>query len=189
MTALEEQVGLDPYAAHGLWNDPDMLQVGNSGLSVDESRAQFSLWSVLAAPLFASNDLVNMGDATRQTLLNREVIDVDQDPLGIEGRRTSDDGGGQVWIKPLADRSVAVVLLDVGPAPRSMTVDAHELGLRLASLYSVRDVWAHSTTLTSGTISALVPAHGVAMFRVGTAIPEGPLRAPSALGSPAPAPR
>src|SRR2546429_1693801 len=118
MTALDEQVGLDAYATHGLWNDPDMLQVGNGATSAAEARAQFSLWSMRAAPLFASTDLVRMTDAARETLLNPEAIDVDQDALGIEGRRTFDDGVGQVWVKPLADRSVAVVLLDAGPEPR-----------------------------------------------------------------------
>jgi alpha-galactosidase len=178
LTALEEQVGLDTYAGRGRWNDPDMLQVGNGAMSAAQDRAQFSLWSILAAPLFASADLARMSDATRQILLDREVIAVDQDPLGIEGRRIFDDSAGQVWIRPLADRSVAVVLLNTGPEARPMAVRTQDLGLRPAFRYSVRDLWAHSTTLTAGVITTIVPSRGVAMYRVGIVVPENGLKAP-----------
>jgi alpha-galactosidase len=166
VAAVDEQVGLAEYAGHGGWNDPDMLQVGNGGTTPTEDEAQFSLWSVLAAPLFAGNDLTTMSPTVRQILLNRDVIAVDQDPLGVEGRRIYDDGVGQVWLKPLADGSVAVVLLNTGQDPRWMTASAPELGLRQAPGYAARDLWTHATTLSSGSFSALVPGHGVAMLRV-----------------------
>jgi alpha-galactosidase len=101
------------------------------------------------------------------------VIAVDQDPLGIEGRRIYDSGGNQVWVKPLADGSVAVVLLASGADPTVMAVTAHDLGLRPEALYSVRDVWAHSTTLSDGLFRVAVPGHGAAMLRVRLTAPRG----------------
>jgi alpha-galactosidase len=166
VAAVDEQVGLAEYAGHGGWNDPDMLQVGNGGTTPTEDEAQFSLWSVLAAPLFAGNDLTTMSPTVRQILLNREVIAVDQDPLGVEGRRIYHDGVGQVWLKPLADGSAAVVLLNTGQDSRWMATSARELGLRQAPVYAARDLWAHATTRSAGWFSALVPGHGVAMLRV-----------------------
>jgi alpha-galactosidase len=166
VAAVNEQVGLAEYAGRGGWNDPDMLQVGNGGTTPTEDEAQFSLWSVLAAPLFAGNDLTTMSPTVRQILLNREVIAVDRDPLGVEGRRIYDDGVGQVWLRPLADGSVALVLLNTGQDPRWMSASAAELGLRQAPAYAARDLWTHATTPSSGTFSSLVPGHGVAMLRV-----------------------
>jgi alpha-galactosidase len=166
MTAVEEQVGLAAYAGPGGWNDPDMLQVGNGFTSVTEDQAHFSLWSILAAPLIAGNDLVRMTGPVREILANREVIAVDQDPLGIEGRRIYDNGVGQVWVKPLADGSVAVVLLDSGPQAMVMEVTARNLGLGKGSLFTVRDLWAHTSTLNAGQIRVPVPAHGAIMLRV-----------------------
>jgi alpha-galactosidase len=166
MTAVEEQVGLAVYAGPGGWNDPDMLQVGNGFTTVTEDQAHFSLWSILAAPLIAGNDLLRMTGPVRDILANREVIAVDQDPLAVEGRRTYDDGVGQVWVKPLADGSVAVVLLDSGPHATVMGVTAADLGLGTGALYSVRDLWAHSSTLSAGLIRVPVAAHGAVMLRV-----------------------
>jgi len=166
ITALEEQVGLAAYAGPGGWNDPDMLQVGNGSTTLTEDRAHFSLWSILAAPLFAGNDLQHMSQGVKEILGNREVIAVDQDPLGIEGRRISDDGGNQIWVKPLADGSTAVVLLDPGPLPTVMAVTAHDLGLRPGSEYAVRDLWEHTTTSSTGLITVSVPARGAVMLRV-----------------------
>jgi hypothetical protein len=173
ITAVDEQVGLGAYAGSGGWNDPDMLQVGNGSTTITEDQAHISLWAILAAPLFAGNDLQKMSPAVRAILGNREVIAVDQDLLGVEGRRIYADGVQEIWEKPLADGAVAVVLLDSGPQPAVMGVTTRDLGLRTQPAYSVRNLWTHTTTLSAGLIRVPVPAHGVVMLRVQTLPPRG----------------
>ncbi|HZD03690.1 MAG TPA: glycoside hydrolase family 27 protein, partial [Longimicrobiales bacterium] len=111
-------------AGPGAWNDPDMLEVGNGGMTMDEYRAHFSLWAIMAAPLMAGNDLRELtadnrrARAYRDILTNREVIAVDQDSLGIQGRLVqSYPSELQVWAKPLADGSRAVVLFNRASVP------------------------------------------------------------------------
>ena len=90
---LDMQVGLESFAGPGHWNDPDMLEVGNGGMTTTEYRAHFSLWSILAAPLMAGNDVRNMTPEIRDILTNKEVIAVNQDPLGSQGRRVRKERG------------------------------------------------------------------------------------------------
>jgi alpha-galactosidase len=153
------------FAGPGGWNDPDMLEVGNSGLNDVEARAHFSLWAIMAAPLMAGNDLGAMTPATRDILLNREVIDIDQDPRGVQGRRVRDDGDLEVWSKPLADGGVAVVLLNRGNAPALVAASWQEIGLDVPPS-GVRDLWAHADRPAGGRLEATVAPHGVEMFRV-----------------------
>ncbi|HZV51712.1 MAG TPA: alpha-galactosidase [Candidatus Dormibacteraeota bacterium] len=166
MTALDEQDGLAAYAFPGAWNDPDMLQIGNGGTTPDEDRAVFSLWAILAAPLMLGNDLLHLTPETERIISNLEVIAVDQDPLGDEGTRILDAPGEQVWARPLADGSRAVVLLDTADHPETLAVTATELGLPRSPSYTVRDLWAHTTASSTGQITTTVPGHGAAMFRV-----------------------
>jgi alpha-galactosidase len=100
-------------ARPGAWNDPDMLEIGNGGMTDDEYRAHFSLWAIMAAPLIAGNDVRSMSPATRDILTNREVIAIDQDSLGIQGTLVEERTPElQVWMKPLAGGGRAVVLLN-----------------------------------------------------------------------------
>lgn len=164
---LDQQVGLARFASRGHWNDPDMLEVGNGGMTDTEYRAHFSLWALLSAPLLAGNDLREMSKETKAILTNPEVIAVDQDPSGAQGRRLRDDGDQEVWVKNLADGSVAVVLLNRAERRVFVTATAAEIGLRGADRYTVRDLWAHETrTGPDGLVRGYVPAHGVRMFRV-----------------------
>jgi len=162
---LDKQVGLEKYAGPGHWNDPDMLEVGNAGMTVTEYRSHFSLWCLLAAPLMAGNDLRSMSRDTAEILTNKEVIAVDQDPLGIQGTRVRDNGDTEVWMKPLSDGSKAVVLFNRGKKRTRISVTGKEIGL--TSQTKVRDLWAHKEL---GTIresySASVPSHGLVMIRV-----------------------
>jgi len=128
--------------------------------------SHFSLWAMLAAPLIASPDMRDMSDATREILLNEEVIAIDQDPAGVQGRRIRDSGDEEVWARPLADGSVAVALFNRAEAGATMAVGAGELGLPEADAYVMRDVWAHRTTAAADTVSAFVPSHGTALFTV-----------------------
>ncbi|MEW9552970.1 lectin [Nonomuraea sp. NPDC050783] len=163
---LDQQVGLEAYSGPGGWNDPDMLEVGVGSLSATEGRAHFSLWSLLNAPLLAGNDLRTMSADTRTILTNTEVIAVNQDWGGRQGHKISDNGNLEVWRKPMSNGSVAVVLLNRGTSTSTVSTTASALGLGSASSYSVRDLWAHTTSSSSGTISASVPGHGAAMYVV-----------------------
>jgi len=165
---LDDQVGLDGYAGPGNWNDPDMLEVGNGGLTEDENRAHFSLWAILAAPLIAGNDIATMTPATRAILTNRAVIRVDQDPLGIAGRRVVKDGDSEVWARPLQDGGRAVVLLNRGSAPRSIAVSWQALGYPANLVAQVRDLWTGKVSAGAREgFSALVAPHAVVMVRIG----------------------
>ena len=166
MYILDQQVGLAKYAHPGAWNDPDMLQVGNGGLTTTEDRAHFSLWCVLAAPLLAGNDIRYMTEVTREILTNEEAIAVNQDPAGIQGYKVRDQGDQEVWVKPLEDGDYAVVLLNRGENAAFMAIRANEIGMPDVSSYKVRDLWAHEDKITGGRIDARVPSHGAAMFRV-----------------------
>jgi alpha-galactosidase len=160
-------------AGPGHWNDPDMLEVGNGGMTVDEYRSHFSLWAIMAAPLIAGNDLRVMSDEIREILTNTEVIAVDQDPLGVQGRVVLDRGYGlQVWAKPLADGSVAVALFNQRETEMEGSISWHEIGLD-AGPAAVRDLWAHEDAgvhVDDGSIATRlrrpVPGHGVVMLRV-----------------------
>ncbi|MGC4875975.1 glycoside hydrolase family 27 protein [Micromonospora sp. DT43] len=165
MGILDQQVGKESYARPGAWNDPDMLEVGN-GPTDTESRAHFSLWALLNAPLLAGNDIRTMSAATRTILTNTDVIAVNQDWGGQQGRKISDSGDLEVWRKPMSTGGVATVLLNRGGGTTTMSTTASALGLGSAGSYTVRDLWSHTTSTSTGTISASVPAHGAAMFLV-----------------------
>ena len=164
---LDLQDGLESYAGPGHWNDPDMLEVGNGGMSVSEYRAHFSLWCVLAAPLMAGNDIRSMSPEIAAILTNKEVIAVDQDPLGMQGRRVKRDGDFDVWAKQLADGGRAVALLNRSNAESQMSVSWSEIGYPNYLSASVRDLWQQKDLgRRAGSFSATVPRHGVVMVRI-----------------------
>ena len=161
------QNGLEKFAGPGHWNDPDMLEVGNGGMNEDEYRTHMSLWAILAAPLIAGNDLTRMTPFTLELLTNREVIAVDQDPLGKQGYRIAQEGPFEIWMKPLADGSEAVGLFNRQRSTEQMTVKLSLLGIEGEA--SVRDLWLKKDLgPVSGTFSAFVPSHGVVMVRIKT---------------------
>lgn len=154
------------YSGPGHWNDPDMLEVGNGGLTTAEYRAHFSLWAIMAAPLIAGNDIANMDEATRAILLNKEVIAVDQDRLGVQGRRIWKEGDTEIWAKPLSGGAHAVLLFNRGTAPARITVNWDQLGLARGAKVRVRDLWAHKDVgRTSSAYSASVASHDVVMVK------------------------
>jgi alpha-galactosidase len=155
------------YAGPGHWNDPDMLEVGNGGMTVEEYRSHFSLWAELAAPLLAGNDIANMSASTREILLNKDVIAVDQDPMGIQGHRVKKTGDLEVWSKQLADGGRAVILLNRGAATAKVSANWSDIGYPDTLQASVRDLWAAKDLgKLSGSYAADVPSHGVVMLRV-----------------------
>jgi len=167
VTVLDKQRGLHPWAGPDHWNDPDMLEVGNGGMTLDEYRAHFSLWCVLAAPLMAGNDLRAMPDEVRQILTAPEVIAVDQDPLGRQGDLIRANGGVEVWARELADGSQAVVLFDRSAEPREIAVRWADLGWDPKERVRVRDLWERADRgATVEGYAATVPSHGAAMLRL-----------------------
>lgn len=164
---LDLQVGLECYAGPGHWNDPDMLEVGNSGLTVEESRAHFSLWAILAAPLMAGNDIINMSDEIREILTNKEVIAVDQDSLGKQGTRVKDLGDLEVWSRVLADGSRAVALFNRGEKEAEISFEWRDIGYPNKLKADVRDLWKHKNLGEyQGGFSAKVGKHSVVMIKV-----------------------
>jgi alpha-galactosidase len=164
---VDFEVGLASYAGPGHWNDPDMLEVGNGGMKDAEYRAHFSLWAILAAPLIAGNDLRSMRPEIRDILSNKEVIAVDQDPLGRQGERVAKKGDLEVWSKQLIDGSRAVVFLNRGLSPQDIAVNWLHLGYPDHLSAGVRDLWEKKDIgKFTGSYSATVPSHAVVMITV-----------------------
>lgn len=138
----EKQDTFTAAAGPGHWNDPDMLIVGDFGLNFEQSKAQFGLWSILAAPLVMSNDLRNISAEAKDILLNREVIAVDQDKLGKMGRRVMKQNTSEVWSRPLSDGSVAVLLFNRKSDAAIIEADFKLIGIT-SSTAKARDLFAH----------------------------------------------
>jgi alpha-galactosidase len=162
---FDKQTALADYAAPSHWNDPDMLEIGNGGMSDAEYRTHMSLWSILAAPLLAGNDLRDMPPSILDILTNREVIAVDQDPLGKQGRRVSQSGDQEIWLRDLSGGAKVLVLFNRGGDTAKMTLKYADVGIK--GKPRVRDLWAHQDVDPSGPeFSANVPSHGVVMLRL-----------------------
>jgi alpha-galactosidase len=159
------QFDIASFIGPGHWNDPDMLEIGNGGMTDDEYRTHMSLWSMLAAPLLAGNDLRSMSDETKAVLMNTDVIAIDQDKAAKPLKKVSETATTVVLVRPLAGKSVAVGLFNRGDQPAEMTVEWNSLGLPGKKL--VRDLWRHQAVAISGDkYSAVVPKHGVVLLKV-----------------------
>ncbi|MFJ8301150.1 NPCBM/NEW2 domain-containing protein [Streptomyces sp. NPDC094447] len=166
VSIMKRNLPLDAYAKPGNWNDPDMLEVGNGGMTDTEYRTHFSMWSIMAAPLLIGTDLRKADDTTFEILENREVIAVDQDPLGKQGKVISSEDGRWVVVKEMADGSRAIALFNETSRPQRISTTVQDAGLPRASGYRVRDLWKHEDRHTAGAVSATVPAHGTVLVRV-----------------------
>jgi len=159
------QNGLEQFAGPGHWNDPDMLEIGNGGMTTDEYRTQMTLWCILAAPLIAGNNLAAMDAETRGLLTNPEVIGIDQDTVGMQGHRIKQEGPIEVWMKPLKDGSVAVGLFNRGWGAMPVTVDFRDAGL--SSTTVIRDLWAREDLGSfREKYTATVPQHGAVLLNI-----------------------
>ena len=160
---LDQQVELHPFSGPDHWNDPDMLEVGNGGMTESEYRAHFSLWAILAAPLMAGNDVRAMTDPIRRILTAPEIVAVDQDPLGKQGRRAFRDSGVEVWRRELADGSEAAVLFNRDEVER-------EIACELDGRRRVRDLWAREDVGDFDRVYARrVASHDAAVVRIRSA--------------------
>jgi alpha-galactosidase len=162
---------LDADAAHpeaagpGHWNDPDYL-AADQGLSGAQFKTQLSMWAMVAAPLMVSDNLTTITRASLNALKNSEVLAIDQDPAGVQGRLLASSGEGQVWVKPLYDGQRAVALLNVGSNAQRIATSAAAIGMPPASSYRVRNLWSHTTATSRGAISAQVPGESTVLLRV-----------------------
>jgi alpha-galactosidase len=142
-----------------------MLEIGNGGMTDEEYRTHMSLWALLAAPLIAGNDLRSMTPATRAILINAEIIAVDQDPQGRQGKRVAKQGDLEVWARPLAGGALAVGLFNRGAQPAKVIARWSDLGI--TGRHKVRDLWAHAVQPEAdGELAAEVPSHGVVMVKL-----------------------
>ena len=160
------QDSLARYARPGHWNDPDMLEIGNGGMTDDEYRTHMSLWSMLAAPLLAGNDLRTMTPAVRDVLLNREVIAVDQDAAGTQGTRAWAAGDQEIWTRPLAGGDRAVALFNRAAVAAEVVIPWDALRVDPQG-GAARDLWAHRDVAATSLLQPMrIPAHGVIMLRL-----------------------
>lgn len=176
--AIDATTPLAAYARPGGFNDPDMLELGNGSLTEGEGRAQFSVWSALAAPLLAGNDLTRMNETTRSLLTNSEVIALDQDPLGLQAALVQREGDVDVLAKPLAECGArGVVLWNRGTTPGTVRLAWPDLWLRPEPA-TVRDLWAKTElNAEADGISLLVPPHDAVALRVTGTEPPLPMGA------------
>ncbi|OMO89993.1 Glycoside hydrolase, clan GH-D [Corchorus olitorius] len=157
------------YAGPGGWNDPDMLEVGNGGMTYQEYRAHFSIWALMKAPLLIGCDVRNITDETFEILSNKEVIAVNQDSLGVQGRKvyaSGEDNCLQVWAGPLSGNRLVVALWNRCSKAATITAKWEALGLESSTSVSVRDLWQHKD-LTDNAVSsfgAKVASHDCHMY-------------------------
>ena len=167
MDVVDRQGDLHPHAGPGHWNDPDMLEVGNGGMTDEEYRTHMSLWAMLAAPLMAGNDLRDMSAATRETLTAPDVIAIDQDPLGRQGRRVSSTGTAEVWARPLHDGGHAVLLFNRGDTTQNVRVHWEDIGAASTREPHVRDLWRRADVgVRDGWYDQTLEPHACALVKV-----------------------
>jgi len=159
------------YAAPGGWNDPDMLEVGNGGMTDTEYTSHFSLWSLAKAPLLIGCDITKMSTATYNILTAPEVIEVSQDPLGVQGHKvniTNGNGGAlEVWAGPLSGGTTAVILFNRSNVQAFITAHWSDIGVKEGTPVTVRDLWARKNLGTfTNTYQASVASHGVVMVKL-----------------------
>ncbi|KAG6625147.1 alpha-galactosidase-like isoform X1 [Carya illinoinensis] len=153
------------YAGPGGWNDPDMLEVGNGGMTTEEYRAHFSIWAIAKAPLLIGCDIRAMDNVTLELLSNEEVIAVNQDKLGVQGKKVKKDGDLEVWAGPLNDGKVAVVLWNRGPSNARVSANWSDIGLKSTTVVGARDLWEQlSESLVDGQLSANLESHAARMY-------------------------
>ncbi|MBP5643439.1 MAG: glycoside hydrolase family 27 protein, partial [Bacteroidales bacterium] len=170
MQCIQYNDTLRRYAGRGHWNDPDMLEVGNGGMNAIEDQSHFSMWCMLAAPLMAGNDLGNMNDDTKRILTNKDVIAIDQDPLGIQAHLSVAMGDRQIWVKQLADDEWAVCFFNRGDDTWDLNFNWNDIPEIRATgfYYKVYDLWQHKNIAksTKKNVVNSIPSHGVLMVRL-----------------------
>lgn len=173
---IDKNADLWKYSSAGHVNDMDMLQVGR-GMSAEEDKSHFTMWCILNSPLLLGNDLRTMSKESLKLVTNKEIIALNQDPLGYQSRRLKKTGDLEVWAKPLISTmsgEVAVTLLNRSKQSASISFEPDSLGIDTSKPYQVRDLWKHQylPAAKSKQLSYEVPAHGVVTLKLkGRSIP------------------
>ena len=176
MHIIDLNAGLWKYSSPGHVNDMDMLQVGR-GMSYDEDKTHFSMWCMMNSPLLIGSDLRNISDKTVELLTNKELIAINQDPLGYQARRVTDKGDLEVWARPLISTmsgNVAVALLNRSNSTQTISFSLDSVGLIATKGYEVHDLWNKTDydILQKDNLSFNVPSHGIVVLKIeGTAKP------------------
>jgi alpha-galactosidase len=177
MQILDKQEGLRAYAGPGHWNDPDMLEVGNGGMSFTENRAHFAMWCMLAAPLIAGNDLRTISNDVKSILTAKELIAINQDSLGIQGLKYSTKDSVETWFKPLKNGDWAVFFLNRSRSERKIRFDwannkvedsvAKRTFDAAATSYTLKNLWTGKENgTTKEPLQASLAAHDVLTIRL-----------------------
>jgi alpha-galactosidase len=174
LNIIDTMADLYTYAGPGHWNDAEMLEIGNGGMTYDEYITHMSMWSMLAAPLMAGNDLRNMNGETKEILTNKEVIAVNQDKLGQQAIRFMDMGEHEIWAKPLDNNEIAICFMNRTNEEWDLNYDWKKNAMYFATdinvyknEYSIRDLWKHQNIGTTASLTRQkIPAHGVLMVRL-----------------------
>ncbi|VAI17064.1 unnamed protein product [Triticum turgidum subsp. durum] len=178
-----------PYAGPGGWNDPDMLEVGNGGMTIEEYRSHFSIWALVKAPLILGCDISSMSAETKEIITNQNVIAVNQgrvispkwscenlkmvlsfadsslDKLGVQGRKVQQDGDLEVWAGRLSRGRVALVLWNRGPAEASITASWSNIGLNQSAVVDAHDLWTDEVTSSmQGNLTNKMDSHACKMY-------------------------
>jgi len=155
---------LAQYAHAGFWNDLDMLEVGNGGMTTTEYTSHFSMWCAMKAPLILGNDLSKMNNETVSILLNDEVVAINQDPDGKQAVLVDTQGTNQVWAGALSNNKCVVLLFNRGGDSSLITAHWAKIGIAADTSAQVRDLWRHRDLGSfTGSFNATVPSHGVVM--------------------------
>jgi alpha-galactosidase len=173
---MDKQNGLRKFAGPGHWNDPDMLEVG-VGLSDNENKSHFTIWSMLAAPLIAGNDIRKMSAQTKTVLTNKEIVALNQDSLGIQGFVYNKKDSIETWVKPLNNGAVAISFLNRSVNPATITFNWAEhtiidsvFNLKfdfINTTYSIKNLWLHKEEgNTAKPYKAILQGHDVAALRL-----------------------
>ncbi|KAK4403210.1 Alpha-galactosidase 1 [Sesamum angolense] len=154
------------FARPGGWNDPDMLEVGNGGMTKDEYIVHFSIWAISKAPLLIGCDVRNITKDTMEIIANKEVIAVNQDKLGVQAKKVRMEGDWEVWAGPLSHYRVAILLLNRGSWRTSITAHWDDIGIPSDTSVIARDLWEHKTLETRfvGNLTATVDSHACKMY-------------------------
>lgn len=177
----ELNVLLDRHAHAGAWNDPDMLEVGNGSLTYEENKSHFTLWCMMAAPLILGNDIrdfilsdgsVDYDNRTYQILTNKEVIAVDQDPLGFQCKRVKTNGAEDILVKPLCNGEFALCFFNKANSETEMKYSVNDVvssafvETPYSERYSVKELWSGDEFETTNIIESKVKSHGVKIYKV-----------------------
>jgi alpha-galactosidase len=160
-----KQLAIAPYATVGHWNDPDMLEIGNGGMTDDEYRTHMGVWAMLRAPLLSGNDVRSMNDDTKSILLNKEVIAIDQDARAEQPKLVKTEAEVEIWTRPLSDGATAIAFFNKGDQPAEVTLAWSDAQVKTPG--KIRDLWKHADVEPSSTgYGAKLPVHGTVMLKV-----------------------